>query len=409
MINWNLLQPVDIAGSFQQGLERGRVMARERAVESALQDLLPSVVGNSALGGGGFVEDQSPEYQARKRRAISALAMYAPDKFAALENMEQSRTKRLIEQGAIRTQQTLGAQAVTDPTGAANNALAMGDFDLAKKIRELAPEQGKVMEARLKSAAPFAYQGLKLPDDASRKAYIQQNRETLIAGGWQPEVLDNYQGDRATLENIVTGASTLDDLRAQDKISWVTPTEAGSFAVNAQGMPVGSQNPARAAVMGGTAPSTGGGSGSGIKAKNNPGALRVPGSNEFQSFATEAEGIAAQEALLGRYNKRGLNTVSKVVETYAPRASRGGDNTDEQVNNYISYVSGRLGVRPGDTIPPEKVPQLAAAMREFETGDRKPIKSAGDAPRKVASKAEYDKLPKGARYTAPDGSVRTKS
>lgn len=404
-INWSLLQPVDIGGQFQQGLERGRGMARERAVEGALRDLMPAVVANSALGGGGLVEDQSPEYQARKRRAASALAMYAPEKFAALEKIEESRTKRLIEQGALRTQQTLGAQAVTDPTGAANNALAIGDFDLAKKIRELAPEQGKVMETRLKTAAPFAYEGLKLPDDESRKAYIQQNRETLIAGGWQPEVLDTYQGDTATLANIVTGASTLDDLRAQDKISWVTPTEAGSFAINSRGMPVGSQNPARAAVMGGETGTTGGGSG--IKAKNNPGALRKPGSMEFQSFATEADGIAAQEALLGRYNRRGLDTVSKVVETYAPRTSRGGDNTDEQVNNYIDYVSGRLGIAPGAKVSPAMVPQLAAAMREFETGDRKPVQST--APRKVASKSDYDKLPKGSRYTAPDGSVRTKS
>jgi hypothetical protein len=74
--------------------------------------------------------------------------------------------------------------------------------------------------------------------------------------------------------------------------------------------------------------------------------------------------------LLGRYHQRGLNSVSKVVETYAPRKSRGGDNTDAQVNNYIAYVSHRLGVDPSAVIPPAMVPQLAQAMREFETGQR---------------------------------------
>jgi hypothetical protein len=101
---------------------------------------------------------------------------------------------------------------------------------------------------------------------------------------------------------------------------------------------------------------------------NNPGALRVPGSKQFQNFATPQDGINAQESLLGRYFGRGLNTVRSVIETYAPRKSKGGDNTDAQVNNYIGYVSKRLGVGP-DT-PLSNVSQLGRAMREFETGQR---------------------------------------
>jgi len=67
---------------------------------------------------------------------------------------------------------------------------------------------------------------------------------------------------------------------------------------------------------------------------------------------------------------RGLNNVSSIVETYAPRQSRGGDNTDAQVNNYISYVSKRLGVDPTQPLSPAMIPQLSEAMREFETGRR---------------------------------------
>lgn len=103
---------------------------------------------------------------------------------------------------------------------------------------------------------------------------------------------------------------------------------------------------------------------------NNPGALRVPGSMQFQRFASVADGVKAQEAQLHRYHQRGLKTVSSVVETYAPRKSRGGDNTDEQVNNYIAYVAKRIGVNPQDTLSPAVLPRLAQAMREFETGER---------------------------------------
>jgi hypothetical protein len=104
--------------------------------------------------------------------------------------------------------------------------------------------------------------------------------------------------------------------------------------------------------------------------RNNPGALRVPGSMRFQSFSSPQEGIAAQQALLSRYMGRGLNNVSSIVETYAPRRSRGGDNSDASVNNYIAYVSRRIGVDPNSPIQPALLPQLSQAMREFETGQR---------------------------------------
>jgi hypothetical protein len=67
---------------------------------------------------------------------------------------------------------------------------------------------------------------------------------------------------------------------------------------------------------------------------------------------------------------RGLNNVRSIIERYAPRQSVGGDNTDEQVNNYIGYVARRLNVSPQDTLSPVMLPRLAQAMREFETGKR---------------------------------------
>jgi hypothetical protein len=91
---------------------------------------------------------------------------------------------------------------------------------------------------------------------------------------------------------------------------------------------------------------------------------------QFQRFASPDQGIHAQHALLGRYMQGGLTNVASIIERYAPRASRGGDNTDAQVNNYISYVAKRAGVSPVDTLSPAMVPRIAQAMREFETGKR---------------------------------------
>ena len=120
-----------------------------------------------------------------------------------------------------------------------------------------------------------------------------------------------------------------------------------------------------------TTPAAFRGGGLTIERNNNPGALRKPGSLEFQRFNSAGEGIAAQESLLHRrYLGRGLNTAQSIIETYAPRQSRGGDNTDAQVNNYIAHVSKRLGVNPNGQIGPGDVSRLAAAMREFETGKK---------------------------------------
>lgn len=91
---------------------------------------------------------------------------------------------------------------------------------------------------------------------------------------------------------------------------------------------------------------------------------------EMQRFASPEQGIQAQVGLLGRYHQRGLKSVGSIIETYAPRKSKGGDNTDEQVNNYIRYVARRIGVNPQDTLSPSVIPRLAEAMREFETGRR---------------------------------------
>lgn len=97
----------------------------------------------------------------------------------------------------------------------------------------------------------------------------------------------------------------------------------------------------------------------------------MPGTTQFQSFTTPAQGAQAQESLLRNHYLASGNTVRGVIERYAPRRSRGGDNSDASVNNYIAYVAHRMGMSPDQPIDQNFTAPLAQAMREFETGARR--------------------------------------
>lgn len=60
-----------------------------------------------------------------------------------------------------------------------------------------------------------------------------------------------------------------------------------------------------------------------------------------------------------------------VINRYAPPRSRGGDNPDAAVGNYIRYVARRMGISPDAPIDQRHTEQLAQAIREFETGNRR--------------------------------------
>lgn len=114
-----------------------------------------------------------------------------------------------------------------------------------------------------------------------------------------------------------------------------------------------------------------------ISRNNNPGAIEdgpfarsqpgyVPGGGRFAKFANEAAGIAAQEALLSGGSYRG-KSVQGIIDRYAPA----GDNPSDSRQNYVAYVAQKAGVDPTKPVPPEKIPHVARAMREFETGKGK--------------------------------------
>lgn len=257
-------------------------------------------------------------------------------------------------------------------------------FQVQKYFDGLGEDQRKHESDKWKAAGPLLVQMQQMPY-AQRHQFMAAAAPALIANGWRPEEIQSFDPTDQNVHALAATAMTVDQVINSNKLDWHPIGENGSFATDQFGNPVGSGNPfapqtQQAPQTGGTAP--------GITAKNNPGALRVPGSTQFQTFATPQDGIKAQEAQITRYMAGGRNTVASIIERYAPRQSKGGDNTDAQVNNYIKYVAGRIGVSPTAPLSANQVTSLAGAMREFETGHRPTAPRAHASPDDVRAKAQ---------------------
>jgi hypothetical protein len=147
--------------------------------------------------------------------------------------------------------------------------------------------------------------------------------------------------------------------------------------------------------VGGGIPAGRGGASSALT--TNPGALKdgafaksQPGyagaSGQFATFDTPEAGIAAQENLLrSAYVSKGFNTINKIVDRYAPQ---GPENSAASVSNYKKYLAERTGINIDAPVSAAQIPIVAAAMREFETGNRPGAgEDKGSAPQTVQQAA----------------------
>ncbi len=99
---------------------------------------------------------------------------------------------------------------------------------------------------------------------------------------------------------------------------------------------------------------------------NQAGATKESGPNgRFAVFGTMAEGIAALYRQLQIYFKRGINTISSIVKTYAPSAD--GNN----VSAYMSYLSKAMGKGINEVISGtdmDAVTRLMKGIANYENG-----------------------------------------
>ncbi len=215
-INWSLFQPVDIGAKFQQGFEMGRARLEKQQMKSALA-----------------AYSQDPT----NPQAQNALAAASPQFAMQIAEQKSRQAAEMAER------QRLGSYfSDPDPTAARQRALQGGDIDVAKQISELDDDQRKRVSDMYKAAAPFAYQAKSLPPE-QRPAYLESIKPQLKAAGWDDSHLANFDPSDAGLDSVITSASTIEQLIDRNKFTWHQEGERPSFATNAMGMPVGSQNP----------------------------------------------------------------------------------------------------------------------------------------------------------------------
>jgi hypothetical protein len=104
---------------------------------------------------------------------------------------------------------------------------------------------------------------------------------------------------------------------------------------------------------------------------NNPGNIRynpkirgVIGRSPdgFSMFANKWSGLAAMRRLLVNYIDRGYNTLTKIINRYAPAA----DQNKPAI--YIKFVSQKSKLDPNQVLKAEDVEKILAPMVKMETG-----------------------------------------
>jgi hypothetical protein len=398
-INWGLLNPVDVGALTQQGFATGAAIVKHVQTQNALRN---------------FVSNPDDP------QAYNALAAFDPNAAATIQHQQILRRKEIQDQQDRDRAVALGQLATVDPHGASQEATAAGDFDLADHFSKLDDANRSKLAAFYKAAGPIAYQMRQIKDPEQRKALLAQARPMLEATGVDPKAIDGFDVTNDTaLDGLIAANSTVDQLIERGKVVWHQQGESPSFATDSMGRPIGTQNPyANGAASPAPTATGGGGSSRGLRNNNplnltdseftraQPGFAGTDSGGRYATFNSPEAGLAAGQHLLGSYLQRGFDTLAEIIERWAPAKENGVSTA-----NYIGYVSKRLGIGAHDPVSPQQIPQLMAAMGEFENGGRsggqKRAMSVGAAPH-VSTKAEFDKLPSGTPFVAPDGSHRVK-
>lgn len=399
-LDWTILrtsEPVDIAGNFAQGYKIGSALLDKFHERNALAALATRPDDPSAL---------------------ATLYQVNPNMAAHFEARGEQRRRALLEQQARERQAALGQRYTTDPQGAREAAIAGGDFDLAKTFGELDKTAQEKTSAFWAKAGPIAYSLKQQRDPAKRQALWQEAKGILAREGADPAQLEGFDPTNdAQLDAAITMSQKLSELVDQNKVVWHQQGEQPSFATDAMGRPIGSQNP----YAHGNAGVTAAPQASAVATTLATGGLPAPvvagflGNFHVEGGYGGAAGDGGKSKGIAQWNgERASNfarVIGKPVEQAAP---------EEQAKFVLWEMqnpeAAGMSVAQRDAIMAAKSPQEAAALidqfYERSSGEHRQrrVDAAGSigAPVRLASKAEFDKLPSGAEFIAPDGTHRRK-
>jgi len=324
-------------------------------------------------------------------------------------NMMAQRTA--AERMAQQAQQTMGIQAAQEGRAAALAKPALSDaemkntlgymnyvYDTASKSPDIASARAKLeaIGADPRFQGDMFQRGLAevvstLPSDPAqykpwqdttlsktlsaadrlKQHFVEQDLGATTRLFASPDLAGSGGGGQVVPGS--TAAKTLSPANASEVTYLKGPNDSAITAPKYLPL-AGSGGASAANLVGGE---RGGGGASALA--TNPGALKdgpfaraQPGytgaSGGFATFNTPAQGVSAQESLLtGNYINKGINTIDKIVNRYAPP---GAENSPASVANYKQYIAQQTGIDPASPISAAQVPAVAKAMREFETGQR---------------------------------------
>jgi hypothetical protein len=395
-IAWQLLQPVDIGAQVQQGFATGAALVKHGQTQHALKAYLAN--------------PDDP-------KAFSALAYYDP---ATAHDMQ---TTRILQQKMQRETDdrgravALGQLATKDLAGARQEALAAGDFDLAKTFGELDDESRKRAAAFWTDAAPLAFTLRHEPDPEKRKALFAQARPILQAHGADPAQLDSFDPTNDTaLDAVIATGQKVSELIEQSRAHYVQQGELPSIAVDYWGKPISGAAPAPSGAPA-TAPAAAGDVGNVLSQAGMPAPVVAGflGNFHVEGGYGGAKGDGGASTGIAQWNGERATNFQRVIGKPVAQA------TPVEQARFVAWemqnpVAAGMTVAQRDQILAARTPEEAAALidqfYERSSGEHRQHRVAAASyygAERPTSKAEYDALPKGASYVAPDGSHRVKS
>lgn len=187
-INWGgLNNGANPFASFTQGMERGAEMREARAQR---------------------------DREATRRQAINLFATDprgAEAGLMAVGDIETAEALRKRREGAAtdeRRAKVGGMVGQKDYAGAQAEAIAGGDFDMAKSIAGLDEAQRKAAREHAEDLGGFAM-GLKTVPYEQRKAIIAQVRPLLLQRGFNEQQIDGFDPSDANITALATSAMDL--------------------------------------------------------------------------------------------------------------------------------------------------------------------------------------------------------